>query len=66
MAVGFDGLSREYDVFTVLIRTSIDDSLLARVIPWDESYALVGRDIIDNWEVILNGPDATMTISRKR
>lgn len=62
-AVGFGGVPAEFPVFSVLATISGKEPLYARAIAWDREYALLGRDIINRWEVVLDGPAGRLTIA---
>ena len=63
MAAGFDGPPAEYPLFSVLIRIPGKEPVYARAIAWNGDYALLGRDVINGWELVLDGPGGTLTVS---
>ena len=44
-----------------LVREEVE---AARVLAWDEDYALVGRDLINGWRLVLDGPAQSLSLSR--
>ena len=61
-AVGFEGRPSDYHVYAVFIGVAGHDLGFSRAIAWENSYALVGRDIANRWPITLDGPDQTMTV----
>lgn len=53
---GFGGDTREVPVFAAQIALSQRNAWLARLVPWAESYAILGRDAMNRWRIVLDGP----------
>jgi len=51
-------------VFSLLISVESDEPKIIEVIAWDEDYVLLGRDIINHWKALLDGPGLVLTVSR--
>jgi len=51
-------------VYLVYVTAEECSPQLVRVVfdPWDPDYALIGRNLMKHWQVILNGPEQTMEI----
>ena len=62
-ASGFGGRLIDAPIYSVLFRFYPTEPVYTRALTWDEDYALLGRDIINKWEVVLNGPQTALTIS---
>lgn len=63
LASGFEGRLVERPAYAALVALEDAEPQIIRVISWDEDYALVGRDIINHWRVILDGPKGTLEVS---
>ena len=62
-AGGFGGPPSEYAVFSLLIGVGGNEPAYARAISWDLDYVLLGRDVINAWRVVLDGPAGIVTIT---
>ena len=62
-AVGLEALPTERSVFSAAIQIAGRHSVSVRVITWDGSFALLGRNVINEWRLVLDGPASSMTIS---
>lgn len=62
-AGAFDGRPAEYKVFAVQLATEFAASEIVRVISFDKSYALLGRDLLNRWRVSLDGPQGILEIN---
>ena len=61
---GFGGSVKESMVFATSLSLVREEVEAARVLGWDEDYALVGRDLINAWRLVLNGPAQSFSLSR--
>ena len=61
---GFRGSVTESTVFSASISLVSEEAEAVRVLSWDEDYALVGRDLINGWRVVLDGPARSLSLSR--
>jgi hypothetical protein len=61
---GFGSGVERSPVFSLLISVQTQEPEIIEVIAWDEDYALLGRDVINHWQVLLNGPGLVLTVSR--
>ncbi len=62
-AVGYDGIVKKTFVYsTKIIFENIGDFII-RVITSDNDHALIGRDIINKWSVLLRGRNKIFEIS---
>jgi hypothetical protein len=52
-----------HPLFRVLMALPHKNEILAETIAWDEEYALLGRDLLNRWEITLNGPARIMNIA---
>ena len=50
-------------VYPILITIESLGDFTTKVITWDEEFALIGRDLLNKWLVLLNGPDKKFEIS---
>jgi len=58
---GFGAEPREIPVFSAFMALRGEgERWIARVIPWAEGYALLGRNVLNRWRLVLDGP-ALMT-----
>lgn len=60
--IGFTGESEPY-VYPILINIESLGDFITEAITWDKEYALIGRDLLNKWLVLLNGPDKKSEIS---
>ena len=61
---GFGSGVERSPVFSLLISVERHEPEIIEVIAWDEDYVLLGRDIINHWQVLLDGPGLVLTVSR--
>ena len=61
---GFHGSVNESTVFSASLSLVPEDAKAVRVLCWNEDYALVGRDLINGWKVVLDGPARSWSLSR--
>ena len=50
-------------VYPIVITIESLGNFITKVITWDEEYSLIGRDLLNKWLVLLNGPDKKLEIS---
>jgi hypothetical protein len=50
-------------VYPIVITIESLGNFITKVITWDKEYSLIGRDLLNNWLVLLNGPDKKFEIS---
>lgn len=50
-------------VYPIVITIKSLGNFITKVITWDKEYSLIGRDLLNNWLVLLNGPDKKFEIS---
>ena len=64
-AVGYEGVPSEKlaDVYSVKVFIRDVGDYIARVIPSNYDYALIGRDIINRWDLFLRGKTSIFEIS---
>ena len=60
--IGVTGESESY-VYPILILIESLGDFITEVITWDKEYALIGRDLLNKWLVLLNGPDKKFEVS---
>lgn len=61
---GFGSEVERSPVFSLLISLEGHEPEIIEVIAWDEDYVLLGRDIINHWKALLDGPGLVLTVSR--
>ena len=61
---GFGGSVEESMIFAASLSLVREEVEAARVPGWDEDYALVGRDLINGWRLVLDGPAQSFSLSR--
>jgi hypothetical protein len=61
---GFGGVPQESIVFSALVTVEGEESVIIGVLTWNEDYALLGRDIINRWKVLPDGPGQVLTVSK--
>ena len=61
---GFGSSVLERMVFSASVSLLQEEAEAARVLGWDEDYALVGRDLINGWKLVLDGPAQAFSLSR--
>ena len=61
---GFGGAIEHDPVFSAVVTVESLDSQPIRTVSWEEEYVLLGRDVLSHWQVHLDGPGQTLTISR--
>jgi predicted aspartyl protease len=60
---GFKGSESKSYVYPILITIKSLGNFITKVITWDEQYAIIGRDLLNKWLILLNGPDNNFEIS---
>lgn len=50
-------------VYPILITVESLGNFITKVVTWDEQYAIIGRDLLNKWLILLNGPDKIFEIS---
>lgn len=60
---GYDGISHEVATYAVHIELAGARFRVSEAISTHESFALLGRDILNHFYVKLNGPDLTLDIN---
>jgi predicted aspartyl protease len=60
---GFGGTVQENTVFSALVSLEKEEPVIIGVLTWDEDYALLGRDVLNGWRVLLDGPGLILTVS---
>ena len=63
-AEGVDGIPRRRTLFAALVSLEKEEPTRLDVLTWDNDFALLGRDAIKDWILVLDGPNGTLTISR--
>lgn len=65
LAVGYEGVPSEKlaDVYSVKVFIRDIGDYIVRVISSNDDYALIGRDIINSWDLYLRGKTSTFEIS---
>ena len=53
---GVWGNVTESPVFSALLKCETGEVKIIRVISWDENYAILGRDLLNQWKLNLDGP----------
>ena len=62
-AGGFDSASVERLVYSASIQFSGSGTpRLSRVLAWNETYGLLGRDFLNAWRVVLDGPQLRLQL----
>jgi predicted aspartyl protease len=61
---GFGGVLAENTVLSALVSIEREEPEIIGVLTWDEDYVLLGRDIINHWKALLDGPGLVLTVSR--
>ena len=54
---------QESNVYPILIVVEPLGNFITEVITWDKEFALIGRDLLNQWLILLNGPDKKFEIS---
>lgn len=62
MAVGLQGVPTEHKLYGVLVQAPKKEMLYVEAITWDGEHVLLGRDILNQWTIVLDGPALSMTI----
>ena len=62
VAGAFDTTSRESKVFAAELTMEFTPSQIIRVIPFEKSYALLGRDILNRHKTLLDGPQLILEV----
>ena len=65
-ALDIGGVPEGSTVFSALVSVEKEEPAIIEVLTWGEEYVLLGRDMINQWRVLLDGPEQTLTISRQR
>ena len=52
------------DVFQVFIAVEQDAPEIFKVLGWRGRFAILGRDVLNNYHITLDGPNLTLTITR--
>ncbi|MBI5144057.1 MAG: retroviral-like aspartic protease family protein [Candidatus Omnitrophica bacterium] len=60
---GYEGVPTKKLVYSVKIIFDNLGDFIIKVIPIDDKYVLVGRDILNSWSVLLKGRSKTLKIS---
>ena len=63
-ARGLHGSPSEHSVFSVRVTVRGEETVYARAITWERDYALLGRNVLNHWKVVLDGPAAMLSISQ--
>jgi predicted aspartyl protease len=61
---GLSGALEESTVFSAMVSIEREEPEITGVLTWNEDYALLGRDVINHWQVLLDGPGLVLTVSR--
>ena len=61
---GLSGAFEESTVFSAMVSIEREEPEITGVLTWDEDYVLLGRDIINHWKALLDGPGLVLTVSR--
>ncbi|MBI2305125.1 MAG: retroviral-like aspartic protease family protein [Chloroflexi bacterium] len=59
---GFEGKVRESPVFSVTLATGEGEHKFIRAVLWQETYALLGRDLLNQLEITLDGLQGVLHI----
>lgn len=59
---GFDGVVRELPVFSIALALADGRQRVMRAVAWEESYVLLGRDLLNQLKVTLDGPQGLLGI----
>jgi predicted aspartyl protease len=63
MLRGFDGRVTGSPVFSVAMAIADGEHKFIRAVAWEESYALLGRDLLNQLKLTLDGPQGLLDIS---
>ncbi len=58
----YDGRSEKQYVYSAVIYLPTHESLITKVIGVKLNHALIGRDILNRWKLILNGPQKQLIV----
>ena len=59
---GFGSAARAWIYATLLQEPTRATPQMCRVLSWDRPYGLVGRDLLSDWRVVLDGPRRQLTL----
>jgi predicted aspartyl protease len=59
----FDGIPLERPAYSALVKIETSQPQIIRVISGKWDYGLVGRDMLNQWKVVLDGPKGSFEIS---
>ena len=60
---GFGGTVERDPVFSAVLTVETWDPETIRIISWEEDYVLLGRDVMNQWNLHLDGPGQTLSVS---
>jgi predicted aspartyl protease len=63
LVTGYDGIIKATFVYSVKIIFDDLGNFITKTIASDSNYALIGRDILNKWTVLLKGKNKTFEIS---
>ena len=61
---GVGGPSPASTLYTVLVSLEKEGPVLLNALAWEEDFALLDRDAIKDWKLLLDGPNGALTIYR--
>ena len=58
----YDGRTETKDIYSAGIHLPTSESPILRVVGIEYCYALIGRDVLNKWKLILNGPQEQLIV----